>query len=165
MRISVISSFGTGKTSLSAFDNALYRGGVHNYNIITLSSIIPIGTQVSEVKKYKAKEIEYGYKLYAVKSDIRSHKIGQIIASGLGWYQTNNLSGIFVEHHASGYDLVEVKLDLTSKIESSIKDLCNFRKITFEENEIRKSISIGKVKNHPCCALTIAVYQTQGWQE
>lgn len=164
MKIYVISAFGTGETTLSAFDNALLKAGVHNYNIITLSSIIPKGSDVIKTRHYKPKtDDEYGYKLYAVKSEIRSSETKRLIAAGVGWYQKDDGCGVFVEHNAVGVIKKDVENELISKITSSIKDLCEFRKIPFTQSRLYYSYAIGIIENKPACALTIAVYQTQEW--
>ena len=37
---------GTGRTLLAAFDDALLAAGVANFNLITLSSVIPPGSSI-----------------------------------------------------------------------------------------------------------------------
>lgn len=41
MKIDVVWGHGEGKTSLSAFDRTLLEAGIHNLNLIPLSSVIP----------------------------------------------------------------------------------------------------------------------------
>lgn len=165
MEIQVISSFGTGKTDLSAFDNALYNAGVHNYNLIILSSIIPTGAIMKKVSRYTPETTnEWGHKLYAVKWDIRSNEIGKFISSGLGWYQREDGSGVLVEHDASGYDRKEVESDILATIEKSITDLCHFRKIKFDKSKMKYSYKIGKVEKKSGCAMAIAVFEAEGWK-
>ena len=48
MDIKVVCGVGSGKTALSAFDSALKDAGVYNYNLITLSSIIPPDSIISK---------------------------------------------------------------------------------------------------------------------
>ena len=163
MNIYVSSAFGRGKTLLSAFDQALQICGVYNYNLITLSSIIPKGTKIIKVDQYKAKKEEYGYKLYAVNWSIKSREVGKVIASGLGWYQIADGSGVFVEHDSTGYNPKRVEHDLLLKIEASLRDLCAFRAIPFEKSRMDYAIGIGKVQKEPSCALAIAAYKVEGW--
>lgn len=164
MDIYVISAFGTGATPLSAFDKALQKAGVANYNLITLSSIVPKGARIIKANRYRQKtDNEYGYKLYAVKWDIRSGETKKFIASGLGWYQDIDGRGFFVEHDACGYGKKDVEGELLLKIERSIRDLCNFRNIRFNKLKMGYSYSIGSVKSKPACALAIAVYKVEGW--
>jgi len=46
MEIVLTSAIGSGKTSLSAFDDALFKAGMGNYNLIRLSSIIPKNAKI-----------------------------------------------------------------------------------------------------------------------
>lgn len=166
MDIYVISAFGTGTTPLSAFDKALQKAGVANYNIITLSSIIPKGTRIIKTDRYKPKTSdEYGHKLYAVKWDIRSGQTSKFIAAGLGWYQNKDGSGVIVEHDSIGYDKKDAEQELFLKIERSIRDLCSFRKIHFDKAKMGYSYAIGSIKKKPACALSIAVYKVEGWDK
>ena len=57
MTIYIASGVGIGKTPLSAFDAALKDAGVYNFNLITLSSVIP-PKSVIKLRKYKAKSEE-----------------------------------------------------------------------------------------------------------
>src|SRR3989344_3563037 len=50
MLISLTYGKGTGKTELSAFDAALWDAGIGDFNLITLSSVIPPDSRV-EIRK------------------------------------------------------------------------------------------------------------------
>jgi len=41
MRIDIVWGESEGKTLLSAFDRALLNAGIHNFNLISLNSVIP----------------------------------------------------------------------------------------------------------------------------
>ncbi len=162
MNIIVTTGKGTGKTLLSAFDDALKDAGVYNYNIITLSSVIPPGSRIIK-RKFESPPDEYGHRLYVVKADIRSHNLDYHIGAGLGWYQLEDGRGIFVEHEfqAKFYDVV--KETLQKDIKNSIIDLCRARHFGFKEDRMGIATSIAKVTIHPTCCLVMAVYQAQGW--
>src|SRR3990172_10239297 len=97
MKITVAAGRGEGSTTLSAFDAALKVAGIHNYNIIKLSSVIPPESNVV-VKKWKNSPTEHGKKLYTVMAEIRSDIMKRSIAAGIGWYQTKDNRGVFAEH-------------------------------------------------------------------
>jgi len=84
MNIVVVKSHGFVQTTLSAFDAALKSGGIFNYNLISLSSIIPPNSQVTVKKKYPNGKKDFGDRLYVVKADVRSDETGKAIAAGLG---------------------------------------------------------------------------------
>lgn len=164
MEIKVVCGKGSGKTTLSAFDSALKDAGVYNYNLITLSSIIPPHARVSKISRYKTPLQEYGHKLYVVKAEIRSEEVGKFIAAGVGWYQIEDGRGIFVEHEIKGETRVAVESEINLRIKNSLKDLAKFRGIKFDESKIRFAMSLTQIKDHPTCVLVIAVYQSEGWE-
>jgi pyruvoyl-dependent arginine decarboxylase (PvlArgDC) len=121
---------------------------------------------MKKVERYTPKtDNEWGHKLYCVKWDVRSRKAGEYIASGLGWYQKEDKSGVLVEHQSSGFSKESVEKDLKLKIEKSLTDLCKFRNIPFDKSNMNMSYSIGKVADKSCCVLSIAVFQAQGWSK
>lgn len=164
MRIEVVCGTGTGETTLSAFDQALCQMGIHNYNLIALSSIIPPKSEVVRVEEYKVSTEEWGNKLYVVKADIRSEMIGNSIGAGLGWYQLSDGRGMFVEHDGIADNIEEVEMKVKSRIRKSLHDLCLNRGFIFDENKIQTAISLIEVKDRPSCALVVAVYQSEGWK-
>src|SRR3989344_5570461 len=139
MDIKVVCGVGTGKTVLSAFDSALKDAGVYNYNLITLSSIIPPNARVLKVRQFKSPPEEYGHKLYVVKAEQRSEEAGKFIAAGIGWYQLEDGRGIFVEHEIKG--------------ETKVAD----------ESKMQFAISQTQIKDSPTCVLVLAVFQSEGW--
>jgi arginine decarboxylase len=163
MRIQVISSRGEGNTPLSAFDSALYSAGINLYNLIPLSSVIPLGTQIVRVKKFSAVYDERGYRLYVVIAERRSDDPDIVIGAGLGWYPFKTGGGVFVEHKAESYAASKVRIKLESQILASLSDLCKIRSVAFERKNAKMSLSISKPKNLPHCALTVAVYKAESW--
>src|SRR5436189_267639 len=116
MNIPVVSAVGTGKTSLSAFDNALKQAGIYNYNLIALSSIIPTGAKVIKIKQYQSNSQECGFRLYTVKAEARTTEPDMFIGAGLGWYMFKNGAGVFVEHEIEGLTKKSVEDALREKI-------------------------------------------------
>ncbi len=163
LTIYVVSGSGFGKTELSAFDAALKATGVCNYNLIPLSSIIPPDSKVVKMPILNLNENEYGHKLYCVKAEIRSIQPKEIIAAGIGWYQYQDNRGLFVEHDERGTNLEEVIRNLELKISNSLNDLCDFRNIPFDKNNVHSKIAHTQVNQYPSCALALAVYQSEGW--
>lgn len=163
MTIEVISMTGTGNTPLSAFDHALKNAGVYNYNLIPLSSIIPVGAKVVKKDKYHAPLGEYGHRLYVVKADIRSSQSDKVIAAGLGWYFLKNGGGVFVEHEIEAVTQESATEELNFKIQSSLSDLCEFRGEKFHKDQAHTSSSFCEVSSHPACALSIAIYKSEPW--
>jgi arginine decarboxylase len=166
LRIPAISSVGRGQTLLSAFDAALYRCGVQNYNLLTLSSVIPAASEVVVCDRYEAPAAEYGHKLYVVKADVRSAEEGEVIGAGLGWLQHDDGRGIFVEHVARelGKTCGDIESALNEQVVASLRDLALRRDIDFDEGNVGRLIAVTRVERQPACSIAVAVYQSEGWQ-
>jgi arginine decarboxylase len=163
LTIAVVTGVGRGRTLLSAFDDALRRCGVHNYNLIPLSSVIPPSAVVVRRDRYATPPDEHGHRLYVVKADVRSDQPGQVIAAGIGWYQWGDGRGVFVEHEAVGLRREAVEADLDCRIRQSLQDLCAFREIPCDLRSIGCAVSLAEVSDLPTTALVLGVYRSEGW--
>src|SRR5688572_29196997 len=84
MKINVVAAVGRGQTLLSSFDDALYRCGVHNFNLLALSSVIPPGSEIiTETGCDAPVNGEHGDRLYVVKAEARSDRAGEAVAAGI----------------------------------------------------------------------------------
>lgn len=165
MKIQVARGVGVGQTQLSAFDAALKEAGVYNYNLICLSSVIPPHSEIEVVDRYYTPDNEYGHKLYVVRATISSERAGETLAAGVGWYQPEGDGrGMFVEHESKGMGEEAIKNKVESDITNSLKDLCSFRGIEFEESRLHMAVTSATVKDQPSAVLTIAVYKAEGWE-
>lgn len=172
MQIPVVSGIGRGSTLLSAFDDALRTTGVHNYNLIPLSSVIPPGVEVAPQERYCGRRDargapidEHGHRLYVVKADIRSETSGEVVGAGIGWYQWDDNRGVFVEHESTGSAREEVQRELEARICHSLHDLLQGRDMPFDAHRVRSRLSLGVVEDRPTCALTLAVFRSEGWHD
>ena len=154
MKIIVTYGTGTGKTELSAFDNALFNAGIANCNLIKLSSIIPKNSNI-KVEKFN-KKFNFGDKLYVVMAGYSTSIKDKEVYSGLGWIQDKDKKGIFVEHH--GNNRGEVK----QLIEDSLNSMIKYRKEKF--GDIKNKIIGIRCKDEPVCSLVCAVYKIEGWR-
>lgn len=164
MEIKIIKGIGRGKTLLSAFDAALNNLGVCNYNLITLSSIIPPDSEISVIEKYETPEEEFGYKLYVVKAEMKSESKGRGIASGIGWYPLEGGKGLFVEHETEAESEQDAANTIENDIKNSLSDLCLVRSIPFDKKQVKFVISSATVDNQPTCSLVLAVYKSESWK-
>jgi arginine decarboxylase len=142
---------------LSAFDAALQAAGIANYNIIRLSSIIPGGSKVVELKGPQIKQPgEWGDRLYAVYAELRTDTPNVEVWAGIGWMQDEKTGeGLFVEHE--GASEAHVRRD----IKESLEALCKTRGI--ECGAIHMKVTGITCEHLPVCALVMASYQAQGW--
>lgn len=156
MQIQVSEGVGTGPTELSAFDQALVKAGVANYNIIYLSSVLPPGSDVSFTKKPKNPGGAWGDRLYVVMAQKRTSQRNQEAWAGIGWIQDpETKQGLLVEHE--GHSEAEVKAD----IEHSLKALAENRRMEFGEPQMH--IVGTKCLDYPVCALVVAVFEPAEW--
>lgn len=162
MIIYVTFGIGEGSTPLSAFDAALKDAGVHNFNLIILSSVIP-PKSVIKLRRFKAKLEDWGSKLYVVKAEIRSRQSGMYIGAALGWYQMKDGKGVFVEHEEIGQTIEAVESNLKKEVQNSLHDLCRIRQLPLMEKKLKMKMCIAKVTDQPTSALVLAVYKSERW--
>lgn len=165
MNIHVVSGAGEGQTLLSSFDAALKTTGVHNYNLLYLSSIIPPGSTVKAVEHYSAPENEYGHKLYVVRAVAQSSAPGTTLGAGIGWYQLPDGRGMFIEHELTSAAIDEAGMEqkIRQLIHQSLQDLCQFRQVPFDPAAVHDSITAQRVGDRPKTVVTIAAYQAERW--
>src|SRR6476619_4400762 len=95
--ITIRSGSGSGRTLLSAFDHALQQAGVADFNLVTLSSIIPTGSRIRSVDATLPGG--HGDLLFCVRAQAFAEQAGDIAWAGLGWCVDETGGGLFVEHH------------------------------------------------------------------
>lgn len=148
--IKLIKCTGTGQTKLGAFDNALYNCGIHNHNLIYLSSVIPSGQKVVLQEKFIDSK-RWGSKLYVV----MAHEESDITAkASIGWLIDEvSGNGLLVEH--SG-EFCEELNSLT------LEDLANTRNITNYEKNIQ-NVEIKSTGDEYVCAMVVAIFEEEDW--
>lgn len=97
-----------GPTELSAYDAALAEAGVHNYNLVPLSSVIPAGPAI-ELAGTAPHLGPPGEALEVVQSAATAGP-GERAAAGIGWARTEGGPGIFYE--VDGADSDEVRREI-----------------------------------------------------
>lgn len=153
--IYVTTGTGRGSTSLAAFDRALFEAGIGNYNLVVLSSVIPLGSNIVR-KQWHAEDLEWGHRLYVVLAEQREDAVGREAWAGLGWVQSERDGrGLFVEHHGGSLTQVE------SMIEASLESMCSYRKERLGPPQV--ATAGATCTGEPVCALVAAVYESRGW--
>lgn len=154
VKIEVMHAEGAGPTELSAFDDALSRVGMQDYNLITLSSIIPADSTVIRTTGFYGRE-NYGSRLYVVMSVATTALPGASIWAALGWTQRADGFGLFVEHvGATREDVVRDALQ-------SLDSMAARRPGTFSAHEI--AVQGAHCHTQPVCALSVAAFQIEEW--
>jgi arginine decarboxylase len=155
--IEIASTVGTGPTKLAAFDDALIRCGVGNFNLIRLSSVIPPATEVVTTKGPLDVLGNWGDRLFVVMAEQRVDRVGREAWAGIGWVQHEETGrGLFVEHE--GISEHQVRDD----IEHSLAALMQARPhVSF--GEPKSVVAGGRCFGEPICAMAVAVYESASW--
>lgn len=148
--IPVTMGMGAAPTRLGAFDAALDRAGVSNFNLIRLSSIIPPGSTVEPHENYHRVQGGYGDRLYAVWAIDYADRVGQTAEAALAWEYTDE-GGVLVEEHGA-YS--------RSRVHSSLDDVAGRRGIVGKAGVMTARI---ECERDPVCALVIASLKAEPW--
>lgn len=156
MKIQISKGVGDGPTELAAFDQALVKAGIANFNLIYLSSVLPPGSDVIAPDKPTRPAGDWGDRLYLVIAQMRTIQRNQEVWAGIGWMQDlKTKQGLLVEHE--GHNEGEVRAD----IENSLKALAKNRRQEF--GPIHMEVVGGRCENRPVCALVVAVFESEPW--
>ena len=115
MDIEIVWGAGEGATTLSAFDRALSAGGIHNYNLVRLSSVIPAGASLA-LSGTHDRQWAVGEMVAVVLAESRSSVRGETVVAGLGW-ATAEEGGVFFE--GSGESPANVERMITRGVETA----------------------------------------------
>jgi arginine decarboxylase len=146
---------GSARTMLAAFDAALMSAGVANFNLITLSSVIPPRAQVRVVVSPLPLPGTHGDRLFCVLSAAYAEHPGDIVWAGIGWTTDATTGGLFVEHHGGSEE------SLREQIELSLADMTANRGGGY--GEVQMVMASAHYVDRPVCALTIAAYSVVPW--
>lgn len=156
LRVSVWPGVGSGPTPLAAFDAALMAAGIHDYNLIPLSSVIP-PRAVLERRRHKAPHDDYGRRLYIVLAHEIATEEGATAAAGLGWVrEPGDGRGLFVEAHGTGEDEVRDVIDRTLEAMTAAR--------AREYGPVERELVSARCTDEPVCALVTAVYASVPWE-
>jgi arginine decarboxylase len=156
MKIHVTVGTGCASTELAAFDRALFNAGIANFNLVTLSSVIPAGAEVeiTEPDSYTA-DGGWGDRLYIVLAESRTSVPNESAWAGIGWVIDSSGQGLFVEFEGSSEKYVR------ESISHSLKDLLETRGMDAVETNM--VVTGTSCHDAPACALVAAVYRSEPW--
>jgi len=158
LTIQVASGVGFGPTKLAAFDAALREAGIGDYNLVTLSSIVPPGGRIASTHGPATAPGRWGDRLYVVMAELRVDTRYEEAVAGLGWIQEPETGhGLFVEH--VGHTEREVRRDILATLDSMAEGR---PEIEFGPAElmVRSTVCAGE----PTCALVAAVFEADPWR-
>lgn len=156
MNIEVASGVGSGPTELAAFDAALMAAGVANFNLVVLSSVIPLGSQVVACDGPAKPAGAWGDRLYVVLAEDRTSTRNTEAWAGIGWVQDESSGrGLFVEHH--GNSQAEVEGDIADSLDA----LSRNRGENLGPHHLK--LAGATCREDAVCALVVATYVSSGW--
>ena len=155
LRISVRSATGTGRTPMSAFDDALHQAGIADLNLIRLSSVVPPASDIVVEENPTQLESVHGDKLYCVTAVAHAELRGESAWAGIGWVLDEDHGGLFVEHHSGSEESVRELIDL------SLEDMARRRGREF--GPVQQRVASAHCVDLPVCALVVATYAVESW--
>ncbi|MGB7450172.1 MAG: pyruvoyl-dependent arginine decarboxylase [Ornithinimicrobium sp.] len=153
-QITVRTGRGEGQTLLSAFDGALQQAGVADFNLVTLSSVIPPSGRV--VRGQGRLAGGHGDRLLCVQAVAYADHPGEHAWAGVGWVTDSSGKGLFVEHTGGSRETVEEQIRL------SLADMVERRGDSYGDREI--ALATAHCVDRPVCAIALAAFQVQGWE-
>ena len=57
MDIKIVKGIGEGPTEIAAFDKAPFKAGIHDFNLIKLSSVVPKNSKINKIKKWHTRTL------------------------------------------------------------------------------------------------------------
>ena len=153
--ISLRTGSGSGRTLLSAFDHALQDAGVADFNLVTLSSVIPPGSRLRHVSNTLPGG--HGDLLFCVRAEAYAEHSGDIAWAGLGWCVDETGGGLFVEHHGGSEESV------VEQIELSLGDMNAKRGGGY--GPVQMALASAHSTGLPACAVVVAAYRVSSWHD
>lgn len=125
--IRVVRGVGRAETRMASYDAALAAANIHNYNLVSVSSVIPASATVEEVDA--APDLgPAGARLTAVEARATTGGVGTVSA-GLGW-ATGPGPGLFYE--VAGEDPAAVR----RRVEAGLETGRDLREWTFDDETV-----------------------------
>ena len=137
-RIRVVTGTGTGPTETASYDAALAAANVHNYNLVTVSSVIPADATVEAVDT--APDLGPAGNRLTVVEARETVSTGEPASAVLGW-ATGSGPGLFYE--AAGRDTPET---LRAEVERGLSAGKDLRDWTFTDESLAvESVAPGEL--------------------
>jgi arginine decarboxylase len=142
---------------LAAFDAALVAAGLQNFNLLPLSSVIPLGAALEVVGPDDQLQGVHGDLLYCVYAAAYATVPGTQAWAGIAWGLRDDESGagLFVEHSGTTEHAVNTDLSTT------LGDMMAKRPHRYYE--AGRLVSSATCEDQPVAALVVASYQAVGW--
>lgn len=142
------SAIGVGKYKLNAFDNALLKSGMGDFNLVKISSILPPNCQMEAI------HLKHGDILHAAYSSIFTKTPGErvtaVIAVGI---PNDGDSGVIMEHSGSG-DETQIISECIEMVEIAFQS----RGRTLKEIKTTHASCVCENESYHCAFAAIAIW-------
>ncbi|MFB6128306.1 MAG: pyruvoyl-dependent arginine decarboxylase [Halorhabdus sp.] len=145
--IRIVTGTGHGPTPTAAYDAALAAAGVHNYNLVTLSSVIPADATIERVGTVPDLG-PAGQGLYVVQAAATADE-GDA-AAAIGWTREPDGPGIFYEVSGSN------ERDVREDVEAGLAAGRDLREWAFGDEHV--AIETANAVDEYASAIVLAVY-------
>ena len=132
-------------SGLNAFDRALANAGIGEQNLVSVSSVIPIGA-----KRTERKDLPMGAVTHCVLAQMRGTE-GEMISAGIAYaYRKDGKGGYVAEGHLHGS-----KESLRSDLRWKMEEMARLREIELEEvNYVIEELQI-PTDHYGCCLASL----------
>lgn len=141
-RVDIVWGTGAARTAVSAYDAALNKAGISNFNLIALSSIIPPGALIAERGTFSGEGTGQVLPVVMARAAGRNRQV-----AGLGWVHSPQ-GGLLFEATGSEPSTVE------QTVTQGLNDMMRTRSWDFSEISLR----IAEAAYPVGCALVAAVF-------
>ena len=157
-RIRLSRSRAEGPTRLAAFDAALVAAGLQNFNLVPLSSVIPVGAAVDVVEPAEQVQGRHGDLLFCVYAASYATSPGAQAWAGMAWALRADGSGagLFVEHSSS------TEADLHAHLDATLGAMMDNRADGYLDGG--RLVASATCTARPVAALVVASYRAVGWE-
>lgn len=132
-KISVTGGSGTGTTRLTAFDAALQAAGIHNANLIRISSITPTSAETMQpTPRELEEEITPGAYYPAVYTWEASSTSGDLVHAAVAGARLESGYGINIEHHG----INEVQDDVQQDCQHMLTEMATRRESPIVDDSV-----------------------------
>lgn len=154
----ILPATGRGSTALAAFHAALSAVHCGHYNLVRLSSVVPLGTRVDVNRGTPALGGDWGDRLYCVYAEQRATAPGDEAWAGIGWVERLDTrgGGLLVEHEGND------EATVTKSIVDSLMDMV--RGSRDEYTEPKYVVNGALCQDEPVCSLVIAPFAVVPWE-
>ena len=142
----ITSSSATSEVSgLNAFDRALVKSGIGEQNLVAVSSVIPIGAEMTAPK-----ELPMGAVTHCVLAQMRGTE-GEMISAGIAYaFRKDGKGGYVAEGHLHGS-----KESLMSELKWKMNEIARVRNTELDEIQYRMEELQIPMDNYGCCVAAL----------